>query len=60
MIAPVSPTSAAFDRRSPTFLTSARAALIGPGVDSSNHYERTHHDALLVTTQWVLAYLLAD
>ena len=38
----------------------AAAALIGPGVDSSHHYERTHHDALLATTQWVLAYLLAD
>jgi len=38
----------------------AAAALIGPGVDSSHHYERTHHDALLATTQWVLAYLLAE
>ena len=38
----------------------AAAALIGPGVDSSHHYERTHHDALLATTQWILAYLLAE
>jgi len=38
----------------------AAAALIGPGVDSSHHYERTHHDALLATTQWVLAYLLEE
>ena len=33
-------------------------ALIGPGVDASHNYERTHIDALLATTQWVLAYLL--
>jgi putative aminopeptidase FrvX len=33
-------------------------ALIGPGVDASHNYERTHLDALLATTQWVLAYLL--
>lgn len=33
-------------------------ALIGPGVDASHNYERTHTDALLATTQWVLAYLL--
>jgi putative aminopeptidase FrvX len=32
-------------------------ALIGPGVDASHHYERTHMDALTATTQWVLAYL---
>lgn len=35
-------------------------ALIGPGVDASHNYERTHMDALLATTQWVLAYLLYD
>ena len=39
---------------------SAAIALIGPGVDASHHYERTHHDALVATTQWVLAYLLND
>jgi putative aminopeptidase FrvX len=33
-------------------------ALIGPGVDASHHYERTHIDALTATTNWVLAYLL--
>lgn len=33
-------------------------ALIGPGVDASHNYERTHRDALLATTQWVMAYLL--
>lgn len=34
-------------------------ALIGPGVDASHNYERTHTQALLATTQWVLAYLLS-
>jgi putative aminopeptidase FrvX len=33
-------------------------ALIGPGVDASHNYERTHIEALVATTQWVLAYLL--
>lgn len=33
-------------------------ALIGPGVDASHNYERTHTEALLATTQWVMAYLL--
>jgi len=32
--------------------------LIGPGVDASHNYERTHTKALLATTRWVLAYLL--
>jgi putative aminopeptidase FrvX len=36
----------------------AAEALIGPGVDASHNYERTHLDALVATTQWVLAYLL--
>jgi len=35
-------------------------ALIGPGVDASHNYERTHMEALTATTQWVLAYLLSD
>jgi len=35
-------------------------ALIGPGVDASHHYERTHLDALLATTRWVMAYLLEE
>jgi putative aminopeptidase FrvX len=33
-------------------------ALIGPGVDASHNYERTHLDALVATTQWIVAYLL--
>ncbi len=33
-------------------------ALIGPGVDASHSYERTHQEALLATTRWLLAYLL--
>jgi putative aminopeptidase FrvX len=33
-------------------------ALIGPGVDASHNYERTHIDALTATTRWLLAYLL--
>lgn len=33
-------------------------ALIGPGVDASHSYERTHTDALIDTTRWILAYLL--
>jgi putative aminopeptidase FrvX len=35
-------------------------ALIGPGVDASHSYERTHTEALVATTQWVLAYLLSE
>ena len=35
-------------------------ALIGPGVDASHSYERTHIDALLATTQWIVAYLLRE
>lgn len=34
-------------------------ALIGPGVDASHSYERTHLEALVATTQWVIAYLLS-
>lgn len=34
-------------------------ALIGPGVDASHNYERTHMDALLATTQWLIVYLLS-
>jgi putative aminopeptidase FrvX len=36
----------------------AAVALIGPGVDASHNYERTHLEALIATTQWVMAYLL--
>ena len=35
-------------------------ALIGPGVDASHNYERTHLDALVATTQWIMAYLLEE
>jgi putative aminopeptidase FrvX len=35
-------------------------ALIGPGVDASHNYERTHTEALLATTNWILAYLLSN
>jgi putative aminopeptidase FrvX len=34
-------------------------ALIGPGVDASHNYERTHTEALIATTQWLNAYLLS-
>jgi putative aminopeptidase FrvX len=34
-------------------------ALIGPGVDASHNYERTHLDALVATTQWLVAYLIS-
>ncbi len=37
----------------------AALALIGPGVDASHNYERTHMDALVATTQWLIAYLLS-
>lgn len=35
-------------------------ALIGPGVDASHNYERTHLEALLATTHWILAYLTSE
>ncbi len=38
----------------------AAVALIGPGVDASHNYERTHTEALLATTRWILAYLLNE
>jgi putative aminopeptidase FrvX len=37
----------------------AAISLIGPGVDASHNYERTHTDALVATTQWVVAFLLS-
>jgi putative aminopeptidase FrvX len=33
-------------------------ALIGPGIDASHNYERTHVDGLVATTNWIMAYLL--
>ncbi len=35
-------------------------SLIGPGIDASHNYERTHTDGLVATTNWILAYLLGD
>jgi putative aminopeptidase FrvX len=34
-------------------------ALIGPGIDASHNYERTHMEGLIATTNWIMAYLLA-
>ncbi len=36
---------------------SARIALIGPGIDASHNYERTHMDGLLASVQLITAYL---
>lgn len=36
-----------------------RVGLIGPGVDASHHYERTHTDSLAASTKLLLAYLLS-
>ena len=33
-------------------------ALIGPGIDASHNYERTHVDGLVATTNWIMAYLV--
>jgi len=38
----------------------AQVALIGPGIDTSHGYERTHSDALLDTAQIVAEYLVSD
>ena len=38
----------------------ARVALIGPGVDSSHAYERTHQEAILNTAHLLLEYLQAE
>jgi putative aminopeptidase FrvX len=35
-------------------------ALIGPGIDASHNYERTHMEGLVATTDWIMAYLLSD
>jgi putative aminopeptidase FrvX len=35
-----------------------RLGLIGPGVDASHHYERTHREALEHTARLIVAYLL--
>lgn len=39
---------------------SAQVALIGPGVDTSHGYERTHQDALLDTASLIAEYLVED
>lgn len=36
-----------------------RVGLIGPGVDASHHYERTHRDSLVETARLITAYLLS-
>jgi len=38
----------------------AALALIGPGIDASHNYERTHTEGLVATTNWIMAYLLSD
>jgi len=38
----------------------AQVALIGPGVDTSHGYERTHEDALLDTAQLIAEYLVEE
>jgi putative aminopeptidase FrvX len=37
-----------------------KVALIGPGVDASHHYERTHRDALENCAKLIAAYLLCE
>jgi putative aminopeptidase FrvX len=37
-----------------------RVGLIGPGVDASHHYERTHRDGLVHTARLIAAYLLEE
>lgn len=34
--------------------------LIGPGVDASHHYERTHQDSLVATAMLIAEYLIAE
>jgi putative aminopeptidase FrvX len=34
-------------------------ALIGPGVDASHAYERTHQDSLLHTAQLIAQFMLS-
>ncbi|MGC9356957.1 MAG: M42 family metallopeptidase [Anaerolineae bacterium] len=37
-----------------------RVALLGPGVDASHAYERTHRDSLEATIELLVAYLLSE
>lgn len=38
----------------------AIVGLIGPGVDASHHYERTHIDSLVATARLIVEYLLSE
>lgn len=38
----------------------AKVGLVGPGVDASHNYERTHQDSLLNTARLIAAYLLDE
>lgn len=38
----------------------AQVALMGPGIDASHNYERTHQDSLAATTRLILAYLSTE
>jgi putative aminopeptidase FrvX len=37
-----------------------RCSLIGPGVDATHGYERTHLDSLVATAQMIVAYLMSE
>jgi putative aminopeptidase FrvX len=37
-----------------------KVGLLGPGVDASHNYERTHQDSILNTAKLIAAYLLAE
>jgi len=37
-----------------------KVGLIGPGVDASHAYERTHTDSIVATTRLIMAYLLDE
>lgn len=38
----------------------ARVGLIGPGVDASHHYERTHIDSIRATADLIIEFLLCE
>ena len=37
----------------------AQVGLVGPGIDASHHYERTHLDSITATTRLLIEYLLS-
>ncbi|MEK7785305.1 MAG: hypothetical protein AAB658_07770 [Chloroflexota bacterium] len=37
-----------------------KVGLVGPGVDASHNYERTHKESLLNTAKLIAEYLLAE